>query len=117
MKNKTDSEKLIKIILAAAEDKKAINPVVLDLKRLGKFADYMVFLSGDATPHLKAIAKEIEHKIKNLGIKGILWEGTSDSGWLIFDVGSIIVHIMSEESRKYFDLEELWGKEATIFHE
>lgn len=117
MKSKTNTEKLIKIILDAAEDKKATNPLVLDVTRSGKFADYMIIVSGDSTPHLKAIVREIESKVKDLGIKGIIWEGTKESGWLLYDLGDILVHIMSEKERAFYNLEGLWGKDAIIFHE
>ena len=116
-KNQTESEKLIDIIVSAAKDKKANNPVVLDISKLQKFADYMIIVSGDAVPHLKAIMREIDLKVKQHGVKGIVWEGTHDCGWLIFDLGSILVHIMGETERAYYNLEELWGKEATVYHE
>ncbi len=114
---KTEREKkLLDIIMTAAEDKKAINPVVLDVTRSGAFADYMVIISGDSSPQLKAISKEIELKVKKFGIKGIVWEGDYESGWLIFDLGSILVHVMSDEERAFYNLEELWGKEGIVYH-
>jgi len=116
LKHEIDSEKLVQIILNAAEDKKAIDPVVLDIRRLNQFADFMVIVSGDSSPQLRAIAKEIEFRVKKLGIKGIVWEGDLDSGWLIFDTGSILAHVMAEDERAYYKLEELWGKEAIVFH-
>ena len=116
MKKKTSIENLLDIITKAAEDKKATNPVILDIRRAGKITDFMVIVSGESTPQLKAIMKEIEFQVKKTGVKGIVWEGEPDSGWMIFDLGSILVHIMSEKERAYYNLEELWGKDAVVFH-
>ncbi|MBI5701475.1 ribosome silencing factor [Candidatus Saganbacteria bacterium] len=117
MRNKQDTDKLIKLVIDAAEDKKAINPIIIDVTRAGKFADYMIIISGDSTPQLKAIVREIESRVKARGIKGIVWEGSKESGWLIYDLGDILVHIMSEKERAFYDLEGLWGKEAVVYHE
>lgn len=108
---------LLDLILAAAEDKKAIDPVVLDVSRQGRIADFMVIVAGDSTPQLKAISREIELRVKKIGIKGTTWEGDKDSGWLLFDLGHILVHVMSEKERAFYDLEGLWGKEAIVYHE
>lgn len=116
MNKKNLDENILGIILKAAEAKKALNSIVLDIRKASKISDYMVIISGDSTPQLRAIIKEIEYKVKKLGIKGIVWEGKVDSGWLIFDLGSILVHVMSEKERAYYNLEELWGKEAVIYH-
>src|SRR3989339_485556 len=116
MTKKDSTDKLLSIITKSAEGKKATDPVILDITRKGRIIDFMVIVSGESTPHLKAIAKEIEAQVKKLGIVGTIWEGTVDSGWLIFDLGSILVHIMSEKERKYYNLEELWGKEAVVYH-
>lgn len=49
-------------------------------------------------------------------IKGIRWEGVMNSGWLILDLGSIVVHILGDEERDRYQLEDLWGKDAIIYH-
>ncbi len=116
IKNKVSMEELLTLITEVIEDKKGINPVVLDVQKSGSIFDFMVIATGEARPHLKAIIREIELRVKKLGIKGTVWEGAIDSGWMLFDLGSIIVHIMSEDEREYYNLEELWGKEATIYH-
>lgn len=116
MKKVSQENKLLDVIIKAAEDKKALNPVILDVRRTGRLADFMVIISGDSTPQLKAITREIEANLKKLNVKGVVWEGETDSGWLIFDIGSILVHVMSEKERAYYDLEGLWGKDAIIYH-
>lgn len=110
-------DKIVSLVIEAAEDKKAVNPIVLDISRTGRIADFMIIVSGESTPHLKAIAKEIEARLKKHGTKGTLWEGNENSGWLIFDLGAILIHVMSEKERSYYDLEGLWGKRAVVFHE
>ena len=116
MSKNISTEKLLSLIIKWAEDKKAINPITLDLSFLDRMTDYMIVVSGDADPHVKAIAREIESQLKKTGIKDFLWEGSTKSGWIIFDLGEVIVHIMLEKERSYYNLEELWGKKAIIYH-
>lgn len=116
MKKASRENELLDVVIKAAEDKKAFNPVILDVRRTGRIADFMVIVSGDSTPQLKAITREIEARLKKRSIKGIVWEGEPGSGWQIFDMGSILVHVMSEHERAYYDLEGLWGKDAIIYH-
>lgn len=47
---------------------------------------------------------------------GVRWEGSTTSGWIVMDMGNIVVHVMSEEQREFYQLEELWSKDAVIFH-
>ena len=63
-----------------------------------------------------AIAKEIDKKLRSNKIKGFRWEGISKSGWMVLDLGNIVVHVMGEAEREYYNLEELWEKDAIIYH-
>jgi len=109
-------EKLIDLIAKAAENKKAIDLKILDVAKSSNIVDYLIIVSGDSIPHLRAIEKEISNQLRAKNIKGFRWQGLVKSGWLVLDLGATVVHVMGVEERKYYNLEELWGKEAIIYH-
>lgn len=93
-----------------AENKKAHDPVILDLRGVGGPADYFLVVSGDSEPHLKAIAGEIEKGVKeSLERKPFRVSGNSASQWIILDYGDVLVHIMHAGRREFYRLEDLWG--------
>ncbi|MGB9612862.1 MAG: ribosome silencing factor [Candidatus Margulisiibacteriota bacterium] len=115
MKRK-NPQKIIEIIAGAAESKKAIDLRVLDIRKTSNIIDYLVICSGDSAPQIRAIEKEIDNRLRRNKIKGFRWEGEVKSGWVVLDLGEIVVHIMGEAERAYYKLEELWGKEAIVYH-
>jgi len=93
-----------------AENKKAHEPVILDLREVGGPSDFFLVVSGDSEPHLKAIAGEIEKGVKeSLGRKPYRVSGNSVSQWIILDYGDVLVHIMNSGRRSFYRLEDLWG--------
>jgi len=93
-----------------AENKKAHDPVILDLREVGGPADYFLVVSGDSEPHLKAIAGEIETRVKEaLQRRPFRVSGNSASQWMILDYGDVLVHVMNSDRRKFYRLEDLWG--------
>jgi ribosome-associated protein len=106
----------VEIITKAAESKKAINLNVLDVRKTSNLVDYLIICSGDSTPQIRAIEKEINNRLRKNKIKGFRWEGEAKSGWVVLDLGEVVVHVMGEAERAYYQLEELWGKEAIIYH-
>jgi ribosome-associated protein len=75
-----------------------------------------VICSAESNPQLRAIEKEIDNRLRKNKIKGFRWEGLVRSGWVVLDLGPVVAHIMGEAEREYYNLEELWGKEAIIYH-
>jgi ribosome-associated protein len=106
-------ERAIKAAQAAAE-KKAHNVVVLDLRGIFPVADYFVICSGRSTTHLEAIAREIQEELGKSGEDYFRRQGTPQSGWILLDYGSVVVHIFSEEARRFYDIEHLWGDASII---
>jgi ribosome-associated protein len=113
---KTDAKKIIEIIAKAAENKKANELKILDVSKASKLVDYLIICSGDSSAQIRAIEKEIDKQLRSHKIKGFRWEGLVQSGWMILDLGNIVIHVMGEEERKYYNLEELWEKEAITYH-
>ena len=97
----------------AAEDKKASDIVMLDLRPVALIADYFVLCDGQSTRQLRAIADGIVESLKEEGERPLHVEGTPESGWILIDFGAVIAHVFSPELRKYYDLESLW-KEAPM---
>ncbi|MEM9445047.1 MAG: ribosome silencing factor [Verrucomicrobiota bacterium] len=110
----TEGLELAKLCKKYAEDKKCLNPVILDLSELDGPALYFFICSGMADPHLKAISEEVHLRLKEEHqIKPYSKDGNMASQWMIVDYGDVLVHIMSEEKRNYYNLESLWKDAKT----
>lgn len=114
--NSANTKKTIDIVCQAAEDKQAIDLKVLDVRKTSNIVDFLIICSGESGPQLRAIEKEIDKKLRSNKIKGFRWQGLVSSGWLVLDLGSVVVHVMDQAARTYYDLDGLWAKEAVVFH-
>ena len=101
-------------MVEAASDKQAIDIVLLDTQNVCSFADYFVICTGDSPRQIDAIRDEIEHVLKKQAIPPHHYEGSTDSGWLLLDYGSIIVHIFAPVERDYYQLDRLWSQASTL---
>ena len=105
-----DSKKLALLCRKLADDKKAEDILVLDVRNISSITDYFVIASGSSEPHLRAIAEEITDILKEEhGLGPRAKDGTIQTGWLVLDFFDVIVHVMRTEVRRRFDLESLWG--------
>ena len=104
--------KLVTATVAALEDVKARDIVVLDVKRLTALFDTVIIASGDSARQGRALSNNVQEKLKALGarIQGV--EGEQTGEWILVDLGQIVVHIMQPAIRKYYNLEELWAPPA-----
>jgi ribosome-associated protein len=94
----------------AARDKKAIDIVVLDLRKADGFTDYFVICSGTNPRQIRAIADGVEDTLRNeFGERPTLAEGVHKSEWILLDYFNFIVHVFSRDCRAFYDLERLWG--------
>ncbi|WP_163328612.1 ribosome silencing factor [Desulfurobacterium thermolithotrophum] len=103
-----DTLEKLKIALKAALDKKAENPVVIDLKDLTTLADYFLIVTANSDVHGRTIADEIRKKLKEEGIVPLNIEGYDAANWILIDYGDLIVHIFKDEFRELYNLESLW---------
>jgi ribosome-associated protein len=104
------TRKRAKLCREFALDKKAIDPVILDLSKIQGPALCFVICSGQSDPHLKAIAGGIEEGMREQeGIKPAARDGGSSSQWIVLDYGDVLVHVMHESKRGFYELENLWG--------
>lgn len=108
--NSVDEEILNQVRFAAecADEKKAANILVLRLSAITEFTDYFVICSGNSTRQTQAIADEITEQFKKINLRPLNSEGYQTGEWILLDYGSFIVHIFTESSRQFYDLERLW---------
>ncbi len=84
--------------------------MVLDLRGISTFTDFFVICSGTSEPHLKAIAGEIEQRLKeDHGIRPAAVDGFPASQWMVLDYLQVIVHVFHSDKRAFYSLEDLWG--------
>ena len=103
------SQTLAKLCRDIALDKKAEDPLILDVSAVSSVADCFVICTGTSEPHLKAIATEVEQRLRERGYRMRRQDGYPASRWLVLDYGSVLIHIFHPEMRQRYALEQLWG--------
>ena len=102
---------LKKLCLDSLEELKAKDIVCINLERISSFADEMIIASATSSRHAKAISDRVveDLKMNNISVLGI--EGHDTADWILIDCEDLVVNIMNNETRMYYDLETLWGYE------
>jgi len=100
---------LLRVAAAAAASKKATDLVGLDLSGLEGVADYFLICSGASEPQVKAIAEEVEDKLRERGARPWHVEGREFRRWVLLDFVDVVVHVFHERTRDYYLRERLWG--------
>jgi len=100
--------KLVKTAVDALDDIKARDVTVLDVRKLTSLFDRMIIASADSTRQSKALARNVQEKVKAQGGKVYGVEGEQNGEWILVDLGDVIVHIMQPAIRTHYNLEELW---------
>lgn len=103
-----NSPDLARLAVGAALDKKALDPVVLDLRQLSSVADFFVILTGTSDRHAQAIAQNIMDAFDAIGVILLGEEGAGEGKWILLDYGEVVVHVFLEFVRDYYDIERLW---------
>src|ERR1051325_9347988 len=102
--------KAVTAAVEAARDKKAMDTVVLDLRKADGFTDYFVICSGTNARQITAIADAVQETLKQqLGERPAVAEGVESSEWILLDYFDFVVHVFSRECRSFYGLERLWG--------
>ena len=109
-----DSRKLAHLCRELAENKKAENTVILDMRKLSSVTDYYVIATGTSEPHLRALMEEIADQLKKqYDLRPRARDGLAGTPWTVLDYDQVVVHIMRKETRSLYDLEGLW-KQARL---
>ena len=98
----------------AADDKKAFDILILDLRRLTYITDYFVICSGSNITQVSAISDWIGQTLAKTGVHPSHIEGLTDSSWVLMDYGDVVVHIFDEQTRLHYALDKLWSEAAKV---
>lgn len=90
------------------DNKKAREISVIGIRDISVLADYFVIATGTSSTHVKALADEVEFQLKEEGTAAGHIEGYRSNSWILLDYGNVIIHIFTEESRQFYDLDRLW---------
>ena len=104
-----DSERTARLAGRAALEKKAGDVLLLDLRGLSGYADFLVLSSGGNERQLDAVADGVEKAMKEAGHRLVGAEGQHSARWQLLDFGDVVVHVFHEEERHHYDLEGLWA--------
>ena len=105
-----DSRKLALLCRELADNKKAEDIIILDVRKLSSVTDYFVIASGTSEPHLRAIVDEITDRLRDEhDVRPKAVDGTLQTAWVVLDYFDVIVHVMRGDVRERYDLETLWG--------
>ena len=102
------SRELAKLCVRAALEKKAEDPVILDVRKLCSFTDFFVIMSGRSTRHVQGLAEAIETELRSKRLSTSKAEGLNEGTWVLLDYNDVVVHIFYSETRKFYDIEGLW---------
>jgi ribosome-associated protein len=97
---------LVSRIVESLEEKKGVDIVVLDIRDLVAYTDYLVICSGTSTTHVSALVDAVEEKTK--GEKPVYVNPSPDDSWWVVDLINVVVHVFKEDVRRFYDLESLW---------
>ena len=102
------------ICFEALDDLKAQNILVLDIREISGFANWFIIATASSSRNAKAISNKLIESIKlhHQSLIGI--EGLDDSEWILVDCGDVVVNIMLQETREFYDLESLWGEKTLV---
>jgi ribosome-associated protein len=106
----TDPVAVVRTAVGAALDKKASDPVVMDMRGVSSFTDFFMVCSADSEPQLKAIASAVREALREgFGLKPLAEDGYPASQWIVLDYGTLICHLFLGAKRGFYDLEGLWS--------
>ena len=103
-------------VVEAARSKKAFRIRLLDVSGVASFTDTFAFMSGGSDRQNRAVADAVEEALKLAGERPISSEGAENGNWILLDYGDLIIHVMDEETRNFYNLEGLWsgGRELEL---
>jgi ribosome-associated protein len=110
----TKADKVLSAAVAALEDIKGRDIVVIDVRKMTPLFDQVIVVTGESARQNKALANNVQEKLKALGVTVHGVEGVDPGEWILVDLGQIVVHVMQPVIRQYYNLEELWGASGPV---
>lgn len=105
----TDAINMLKTAYKALDDKKAYDIKILDIKKISSIADYMIIADGTNKNQVQAMCDAVTEEMGKAGFLSKSIEGYSEGGWILLDYYDIIIHIFSDEARRFYDIERIWS--------
>lgn len=102
-------QEMLKIAVAAAQEKKALDIISLDMRKISLFTDFFLICSGRSKIQTQAIADEIMEKMQSNKIQLLHKEGYEEGKWILLDYNYVVLHIFQPDVREFYNLERLWG--------
>jgi ribosome-associated protein len=102
------------LLAGAALDKKAIDPVLLQVSHLVSYADYLLVVTANSRTHAEALLEACRSRAKEHGLLPRSVEGVEAGKWVLADFGDVVLHIFGENERMYYDLESLWTEAPRV---
>lgn len=109
-----ESAQLARAAALSADEKKGKDVRILDIRSISSVADYFVICTGTSTTHVRAIVDNVEEQLSRLGLTLHHMEGYQNGRWILLDFSDIVVHVMQQSEREFYNLERLWGDAPEI---
>lgn len=104
-----ESLTLAKKAAGILDNRKAGRINVIKIEDISSLADYFVIANGESSTHVRALADELEEKLKEEGVMPARIEGYRSNSWVLLDYGSVVAHVFTQEARDFYDLDRLWA--------
>ena len=101
-------------VTKALDAKKGMDIKLLKIDRVSSLADYFLICTGTSNTHVKTLCDYAEYTLEQLGEKMLGLEGHRGNTWELLDYGTIVIHVFTDEARKFYDLERLWADAETV---
>lgn len=103
-------EDLVTLAARTLTAHKAVDPVILDVRKMCAFADYFLIASGTSRRHVQALAQHLEEDLEAAGVEPLGREGVEEGHWILLDYNDVIIHLFLPAFREFYDLEGLWAE-------
>lgn len=105
---------LRELVLTALEDAKGRDVLALDVSETSSITDWMVLVSGTSNRHVKSLVDHVVARARDAGVEPLGMEGKALLDWVLVDLGDVVVHVMQQETRQFYDLERLWRTPSVV---
>jgi ribosome-associated protein len=107
-------DEIMSLVVDAAEDKKAMNVVTLNLQGISLVADYFIICHGNSETQVQAIASEARKKAQEHEVRIRGYEGADTARWILLDLGDVVLHVFHRDDREYYNIERLWSDAKVV---
>ena len=97
-----------KLCLKIIKERKAIDPVMLEVGQLTSISDYFLIASGSSSRQVQAVTRHLRRRMREEGFRAYGIEGEQEGHWVLMDYGDVVIHLFYQPNREFFDLESLW---------